>query len=474
MTNHADFLVGAARLEVTPPLTIPYLGYASSGRHQFFRGVHDPLHARAVVVDNGKVTVALISVDSIGFKRKRLFADGRDFVDELRRRVEDMCGIPASHVMLHATHAHSTPETIGFRPLTQHRGAAEWLDTLADQLASVVAIAANRRKPARLKVGKGIVEGISHNRRILRKDGTLCQWRNRPPAEEIADWGVNDYEVTVLCFEDESGAPTVTLVHFTCHPTIVQVNPLISADYPGVTTSFIEAAGVGCECCLFLQGACGNINPRSGTTDFDDVRRTGQALAGETLKLLAMMSNPDYPAHPACLAVSSQTIQLPSRSLPSLEQLESDRARVEAEKSDADCAEKKAKLAAQLGLLEEQIARVREGDDPLEAEVQVFRIGEVALVGIPAEPFCQMGLAIKQFTEAPVSLCLGYTNDYLGYVAPTYEWERGGYEVSLGMWSIVAPEAFDRLLVTARENVAKVFSQQCAEENQPHHETGRH
>ena len=42
---------GAARVEITPPLSIPYLGYAP--RQAFFHGVHDPLFARAVVVNSG-------------------------------------------------------------------------------------------------------------------------------------------------------------------------------------------------------------------------------------------------------------------------------------------------------------------------------------------------------------------------------------------------------------------------------------
>ena len=43
---------GASRVDITPPLTIPYLGYEP--RHAFFRGVHDPLYARALAVDDGE------------------------------------------------------------------------------------------------------------------------------------------------------------------------------------------------------------------------------------------------------------------------------------------------------------------------------------------------------------------------------------------------------------------------------------
>src|SRR5438045_9781770 len=74
---------GAARVEITPPLSIPYLGYAP--RHAFFTGVHDPLLARAVVVDDGERRVAVGSADGRGFARGRL-APARGLRTEVRER----------------------------------------------------------------------------------------------------------------------------------------------------------------------------------------------------------------------------------------------------------------------------------------------------------------------------------------------------------------------------------------------------
>src|SRR5262245_56934709 len=122
--------VGAARVEITPPLSIPYLGYAP--RHAFFTGVHDPLFARAVVVDDGERRVALVSADSIGFARG-LLGPGRDFAAEFRERAAGLTGIAPEAIMLAATHAHSTPETLGFRPLREHFGGLAWLETLLEQ-----------------------------------------------------------------------------------------------------------------------------------------------------------------------------------------------------------------------------------------------------------------------------------------------------------------------------------------------------
>ena len=311
----SSFMVGTGRVDITPPLTIPYLSYASQGRHQLFRGVHDPLYAKAVVMDDGERRVALLVVDSIGLSRS-IMGEGRDFIEEVRQRAEQLCGIQADHIMISATHAHSTPETAGFRPLLDHPGAKAWLEILADQLASAVALADRNRVPVRLKQAVGRVDGLGWSRRIIGKDGKVYQSVPRPPAEEVADWGANDPEVTVLCFEGMDGKPKMVLVHFACHPVTVQVQPLVSADFPGAATAFIEGAGIGCECCVYLQGAGGSINPVRRTTNFEDVARYGQTLAGEVIKLLGVMSAPDYPVAANKVDAAQAKVMVPSRELP--------------------------------------------------------------------------------------------------------------------------------------------------------------
>lgn len=439
---------GSARVEITPPLTVPHLGWPSA-RHAFFTGVHDPLYARAVVLGEGAERVALLSVDAIGLGR-RILGPGRDFIAEVRERVQRVCGIQPARIMISATHAHSTPETIGFRPLWHHPGAAEWLEILADRLAAAVVAADSGRQAVLLKQATGTAEGIGWSRRILCRDGSIRSFRRRPPEDEIICWGANDPAVTVLCLETPDGRPATVLVHFTCHPVTVQVNPLVSADFPGAAAAWVEGAGIGCDNCLYLQGACGSINPVRDTTDFTDVARYGQILAGEVVKLIGIMSAPDYPTEPPIVAAGIETVMLPSRDLPDAEGLRAERDRqlaLAATASDESCRQQAANTAY---LLEEQLARVELGTGPFPAEVQALRIGNLALVGIPAEPFAEFGLAVRNAGFSLNTLCLGYTNDYLGYVAPEDAWRQGGYEVSLGMWSIAGPQAFSLLMGAAR------------------------
>ncbi len=319
-----------------------------------------------------------------------------------------------------------------------------------------MALADRDRAPARLKQAIGRAEGLARSRRILGRDGRLYPWTRRPPDDQIADWGTHDPEATLLLFERE-GASNIALVHFACHPVTVQVQPLISADFPGAMTTFIEGSGIGCDHCLFLQGAAGDINPVRGTTDFADVRRYGLLLAGEVLKQIAAVSAPDYPVASPHVRAASRTLSLPSRELPPLsEVLEAHRQGEEVVRQAGTDEERKRAERALLGLTE-RLVRVRRGDAPAPAEVQVLRVGDAALVGIPGEPFAQMGVVLKRETCAPMALCLGYANDYIGYLAPVSAWAQGGYEVSLGTWSNVGPQAFDLLLDAARSLVEEVW-----------------
>ncbi|HYM27789.1 MAG TPA: hypothetical protein VET66_06550, partial [Steroidobacteraceae bacterium] len=59
---------GAAEVVMTPPIGTPLDGYG--GRVGGAVGVHDDLHARAIVVDDGATQAAIVGCDLVGVDRR--------------------------------------------------------------------------------------------------------------------------------------------------------------------------------------------------------------------------------------------------------------------------------------------------------------------------------------------------------------------------------------------------------------------
>lgn len=104
-----------------------------------------------------------------------------------------------------------------------------------------------------------------------------------------------DPEIGVIKICDREDKPIAILTDYACHPVVLDPsNLLISADYPGVLQTFVEA-NTG-AICFFLQGACGDIDPginigppiskdRCCNARFKEVVRVGEILGAEVVKL---------------------------------------------------------------------------------------------------------------------------------------------------------------------------------------------
>jgi neutral ceramidase len=449
------FQVGTTKVDITPPLTIPYLGYEP--RHAFFRDVHDPLYARALVVGDGETRAVLIAADSIGYSND-ILGSGRSFTHEVRLRVERLTGIPAGHVMLASSHAHSTPETIHIRRLLDTPAAQPWLEVLMDQLASAAAMAAQRQRPHTLRIGTGQVHGLSWSRRIIGQHGKLYAWSDRPPDDQVADWGAIDHQVGVLLFEGTEGDSRIVVANFACHAVTVQVQPLVSADYPGVAMALVESVMPGCQGSLFLQGACGDQNPLYGDTrDFRDVERYGLMLGGEIVAQASELGAPGHPHSVPLVAVAAEQVSFPLRDLPPRGPLLAAYEEAGRKLAAASTEAEKGRWAREQRLVQEALTLIERGTGPVVGEVQVLRLGDVALVGVPGEPFVELGLEIKRRSAAPHTLVVGYANGYIGYLATPRAWEQGGYEVSLGPWARVGPGGGPLLVEKAVALIGKLW-----------------
>ena len=439
------FQVGTARVCITPDVGMPYLGY-DWDRHDPFLGVNDDLWAKALVIDDGERTVALIACDMIGFP-PAAFAAG------VREQVATHTSIPGESVMLSASHTHSSHASIDLSTLDL---SWPWVLELGHSLAGAAITAWQQRQPALIKVHSGEIHGISDNRRLVRSDGNVYRnWDQTAPGELVRR-GPIDPEVGVLLAQRPDGSPLAVLCNFTAHPICAMSQPLVSADYPGYAMAAVEAALGPSVTALFTQGACGDVNPPVVRGNVRDAREIGLQLAGEVLRVAASLLPEEVPPVERSVQIVSKHVNWAYRTdLPTTS--EAERAYAAAkdqverlQRSGATAADVRAE-ANKHRLVREKYMLTRNDARQEMGEIQVMTIGDSAWVGVPGELFCRIGLDIKEQSPFGRTFVVGYANCYQGYFPTPIAYEEGGYEVNMGRWSRFTAAAGESVQETALE-----------------------
>jgi hypothetical protein len=358
-------------------------------------------------------------------------------VRAIREAIARRLGHRPVSVTVAASHTHSAPAS---QPL-RNCGTVDpnWLREAQAVLVEVAVRAVGDLRPARLGVGAGRVPGVTGNRRA--------------PGFPDSNAGPNDDELGVIRVETTEGAPIACLVNFACHPVILgSENLAISADFPGEVVRLVrERLGATA---LFTNGATGDINPlRRGS--WDDVAHLARAVVAETERAWAAAET----TSDVSLAVASETLRLPLLPLPPRAELEDMVRRFGDEEATARAAGQgtQARVAAAFRAWAEHALTLDPSDLFSDAEIQALRIGDAALVAVPAELFVHLGLQIKQrLAKRGIrpTFVLGYANGNIGYVPTRDAYGRGGYEVETahrfyGYSSCVAPEAGERIVECA-------------------------
>src|SRR5262249_21913137 len=239
---------GVARVDITPPAGVELWGY--SNRSGPATGALDPLYARALLLDDARNAVAIVTLD-LG----RTF--GQAQMNTVRERVRREYRV--NDVMFIASHTHSGPS---IDEDYENGAVPDWERRALDKIAQAIGEARSRMVEARIGVGFGQTI-IGHNRWLIQSDGSVKMlWRNS--AGQTG--GPIDPTVGVIRIDDTQGNPIAILVNYACHPVVFGPDNLrYSADYPGAMARLVEKSFDGNKdkgpICFFLQGAPGDINP---------------------------------------------------------------------------------------------------------------------------------------------------------------------------------------------------------------------
>jgi len=397
---------GCGKVNITPPLGIPLIGSYGEPSDD----VLDELYAKALVFSDGTNAVVIVSCDL-------LYTPLDEIAGPVREIITEKTGIPEQNILICATHTHSGPEvftkskfrTAGDRPPPAIDRC--YLDTLIKKIAGSALIAFKDMRPVKIGAAKGQAPEIVYNRRPRNTDGLVKMAFTVPPEvratrkvvvdpggdvrttfvlpDDKTEWkfGPVDPEVCVLRVENKVGELLASLVNFGCHPVSIypHLSTAVSADYPAFVTSVVERAEGGL--CLFTLGLAGDAVPYD--RGVLPRRQIGRAVGGEALRRLQFVTT----IGDVTVSGLRTEVEFPTK---------------------AQAAEKA-------------------GDDdkipvPVISEIQVLRIGDIYILGLPGEVLVEVGLQIKKRAGLDNLFIVTLSNDAIGYVCHGDAYDEGGYE----------------------------------------------
>lgn len=442
--------VGFARVDITPPLGYPIAGYFDA---RYADGILDNLYVDAIAVSCGETVGVLISADLLGIIAK----DAKAF----RQKIGEDNGIPQEAIYLSCTHTHTGPQTY---PEPYGDLEEKWLfyiDLLVSRLSDAVRLALEDRKPAKMGWAVTELDNIAYKRRFRMKDGTV---RTNPGVSnpDIAEpVGEVDKKLALVRFVRE-GAGDVLLINFGVHSDTVTGNKF-AADYPHYLRQALEGALEGVRCSFFCgaQGDVGAVDqmkarlfPREASNP-SLARHMGHSMAGAVLQIYnkVKFTNVDSVSFgilefeaPSNRAEESKILW--ARKIMEL---------YEAGKGDeinamgvrgGDEAMTRVTMVAEA----RRILQLEHGPDSFTLPISGVRIGEVAFVGIPGEPFTDIGVGIKKGSSYALTIPCCLVNGTEGYFPMRDSYDEGGYEA---VGSLFGPRTAELLI----ENGLKMLSQ---------------
>lgn len=367
------------------------------------KGTRDELWVRAVAVRNNGVTVALVTIDSVGIMHEKF----------IRARKMMNPALDVDHIVYSSTHNHEGPDTLGIwsYSILRSRFDDDYMDFVLEMCKEAVEEAVTNLQPAEMKAVQAEIDPAN-----LVRD-------SRQPE-------VIDTKMCVAQFVKPYSEETIaTIVSWGNHPEALgSDNSYISSDWPHYLRDGVEngvpepngAEGVG-GMCLYFQGMCGGlmttlhlpVEHRDGTiykeAGFGQAEAVGQNAA---LVVLGALRGEEafHEAQPA-VGYGAQTFYAPMGGI--------------------------WKIAIGLGLIHPGYywGKAR-------TEVDVVRVGEVEMLTCPGELYPEIGDGgitsppggdlpgepvevppLREVMGGKVRMVLGLANDEIGYIIPRTQWD---------------------------------------------------
>ena len=392
----AAMRIGFAKVDITPPIGTELGGYAG---YRPCNGIHDPLHCRAVVLEQEGIRYGLIQLE--------LMCVDEALSVRIAQAVRDL-GISEERLLVCAIHSHAAPQGSipGEGPLDRvNNSCIVHREAFTDYMLSVVAAAAAACKEAirnletfQVRAARGVRPQVGSERHTGAQPGG---------------------DLTVVQCRTENGK-TLIIYNFPCHPTVLSgENLLVSADCAAGVEELLDA-----DMAVFLNGAAGDISTRftRKESSFAECARMRDVTVEAVQKLLAGLTyrlpEPLVGIHTR-IALETKPV-LPEETART--QLEETTLRWQQAVSDgADASTVRILKSYVEGAgVNLEFARTLQGITRLHLPVTVFRFCGLDFVTIPGELFSTL-------QPEKVSV-IAYTNGYYRYVCDKKAYDAGYYE----------------------------------------------
>ncbi len=422
------------KLNITPPVGLKMSGFGE--RDHGSEGVLNELYANVLVLADGHQKVALVTLDII-------FVD-REFVKYVRETVSAQTDIPASGILLNASHTHSGPDAVRFGDLGKisQRENPTLIDNayrtvVLEVVANGIIWANNTLEPVKIGFVQSVLKGLGSNR--------------------IEADRYTDDTVTVLRVDRLDQTPLALFTQYTCHPTILNAsNYLYSGDFVSFYQEKVEEAFENCVA-FFAQGCAGNVSTRHNRKGLgvEEAKRMGVMLAGEVIKNATLVDT--------CDDVTLSSFVEPLELL--IKEFDADEI-CEAKIKDAlDKMDRLKKENAPVNVQRTAYVEWQGADryysikkkidiDKVITEMQLIRIGDWKIITTSGETFGEIGREIRKLDPSGKTVVLAYTNGSVGYI-PNYETYKNpiGYEVNV---ALVNEDSEQRILEVASRLLTKI------------------
>lgn len=431
------FRAGASLSNITPSLGEGIVG--NFGTPPPAKHIHDQLHVRSLVLDDGETRLVFAIVDNVGIKR--------EVFDEAKQLINKATGLAKEQMLMSATHTHSATSAGGVGVKRMGWTGTQPLDNyqqfIARRIADGVMVAINNLQPARIGWGSGQVPQHLFNRRWKMKPGTsipnpfggfdkvlMNPGVGNPNLLEPA--GPTDPEVSFLSVQSVQGRPIALLGNYSLHYVGGLPNNDISADYFAMFADRIQEllkadrqdpVFVG----IMSNGTSGDVNninvrgPKETNPPYAKMRLVANDVAAEVFRVYKTVKHRDGVRLQAAQAELTLQVRRPTPQM-------IDYARqVLAKPADVPTVHRNEKAYA------ERVIQIQEEwPDQINVILQAFRIGELGIAAIPFETFTQTGLDIKAQSPLKPTFTIELANGSYGYLPTPEQHALGGYETWMG------------------------------------------